>query len=158
SDDYHGTRVADPYRWLEDPASAGYAQWIADENTVTERFLAAIPDRGALKTRLTALWDYERFGVPVREGNEIFFERSSGLRTQSELYVIDAPRFEPRSLLDPNALSKDGTVALSGLVPSRDGLLLAYGLAVAGSDWKEWHVRDVKTGKDLPERIQWVKF
>ena len=158
SDDYHGTRVADPYRWLEDPTSAGYQEWISEENALTERFFSTIPDRGALRTRLTALWDYERFGVPVREGEEIFFERNSGLQNQSVLYVIDAPRFEPRELLDPNALSKDGTVALSGLVPVAGRELLAYGLAVAGSDWKEWHVRDVKTGKDLPERIQWVKF
>jgi prolyl oligopeptidase len=157
-DDYQGTRVADPYRWLEDPTSPGYQEWIAAENALTERFLSTIPDREALRKRLTELWDYERFGVPVREGSQIFFERNSGLQNQSVLYVIDSPRFEPRELLDPNTLSKDGTIALSGIVPSRDGTLLAYGLAVAGSDWKEWHVRDVKTGKDLPERIQWVKF
>ena len=157
-DDYHGTRVADPYRWLEDPTSPGYEEWIAAENALTERFLSTIPDREPLRKRLTELWDYERFGVPLREGNQIFFERNSGLQNQSVLYVIDAPRFEPRELLDPNTLSKDGTIALSGVVPSRDGALLAYGLAVAGSDWNEWHVRDVKTGKDLPERIQWVKF
>ena len=157
-DDYHGTRVADPYRWLEDPTSPGYEEWIAAENALTERFLSTIPDREPLRKRLTELWDYERFGVPLREGNQIFFERNSGLQNQSVLYLNDAPRFEPRELLDPNTLSKDGTIALSGVVPSRDGALLAYGLAVAGSDWNEWHVRDVKTGKDLPERIQWVKF
>jgi prolyl oligopeptidase len=157
-DDYHGTKVADPYRWLEDPTSPGYTEWIEAENTVTFDFLKTIPDREALRSRLTSLWDYERFGVPFREGPEIFFERNSGLQNQSVVYVIDTPRFEPRQLLDPNILSKDGTVALSGMAPSRDGKLLAYGVAVAGSDWQEWRVRDVTTGQDLPDHIQWVKF
>jgi prolyl oligopeptidase len=157
-DDYHGTKVPDPYRWLEDPSSPGYTEWIDAENTVTFDFLKTIPDREALRSRLTALWDYERFGVPFREGPEIFFERNSGLQNQSVVYVIDTPRFEPRQLLDPNILSKDGTVALSGMAPSRDGKLLAYGVAVAGSDWQEWHVQDVKTGEERPDRIQWVKF
>ena len=134
-DDYHGTKVPDPYRWLEDPSSAGYTEWIDTEDKVTFDFLKTIPDREKIRARLTALWDYERFGVPFREGPEIFFERNSGLQNQSVVYVIDTPRFEPRQLLDPNVLSKDGTVALSGMVPSRDGKLLAYGVAVAGSDW-----------------------
>ena len=157
-DDYHGTKVADPYRWLEDPSSPGYQEWIAEENALTERFLSAIPQRAALRDRLTALWDYERYEVPFREGNRVFFARNSGLQAQAVLYVVDMPRFEPRMLLDPNTLSKDGTVALSGTVPSRDGALLAYGIAEAGSDWEEWRVRKVDTGEDLPDRIQWVKF
>jgi prolyl oligopeptidase len=156
-DDYHGTKVADPYRWLEDPSSPGYTEWIDAENTLTFDLLKTIPDREALRSRLTALWDYERFGVPLREGPEIFFERNSGLQNQSVVYVIDTPRFEPRQLLDPNILSKDGTVALTGLAPSRDGKLFAYALSVAGSDWQEWRVRDVKSGQDLPDHVQWVK-
>jgi prolyl oligopeptidase len=157
-DDYHGTKVADPYRWLEDPSSPGYREWIVAENAVTERFLSTLPDRAALRERLTALWDYERYDVPVREGNRVFYERNSGLQPQAVLYVVDLPRFEPRVLLDPNTLSKDGTVALTGTVPSRDGSLLAYGVAEAGSDWQEWRVRKVDSGQDLPDRIQWVKF
>jgi prolyl oligopeptidase len=156
-DDFHGTKVADPYRWLEDPSSPGYHEWIDAENAVTERFLAALPDRQPLRERLTALWDYERYEVPVREGNRVFYQRNSGLQPQAVLYVVDLPRFEPRPLLDPNTLSKDGTVALTGTVPSRDAKLLAYGVAEAGSDWQEWRVRKVDTGEDLPDRIQWVK-
>jgi prolyl oligopeptidase len=157
-DDYHGTKVADPYRWLEDPSSPGYREWIDAENAVTERFLSSLPDRGPLRERLTALWDYERYEVPVREGNRVFYQRNSGLQPQAVLYVVDLPRFEPRPLLDPNTLSKDGTVAVTGTVPSRDASLLAYGIAEAGSDWQEWRVKKVDTGEDLPDRIQWVKF
>ncbi|HZX41254.1 MAG TPA: prolyl oligopeptidase family serine peptidase, partial [Myxococcaceae bacterium] len=157
-DNYHGTKVADPYRWLEDPSSPGYQEWIDAENALTQRFLATIPDRPALRERLTELWDYERYDVPYREGNRVFFERNSGLQAQPVLHVVDLPRFEPRVLLDPNTLSKDGTVALADAVPSRDGALLAYGVAEAGSDWEEWRVRKVDTGEDLPDRIQWVKF
>ncbi|HTS80284.1 MAG TPA: prolyl oligopeptidase family serine peptidase [Myxococcaceae bacterium] len=157
-DDYHGTKVADPYRWLEDPASPGYQEWIDAEQSLTERFLSTIPDRGPLRERLTALWDYERYGVPFREGKRVFFERNSGLQNQPVLHVVDLPRFEPRVLLDPNTLSKDGTVALARAVPSRDASLVAYGLAEAGSDWEEWRVRKTDTGEDLPDRIQWVKF
>ena len=157
-DDYHGTKVADPYRWLEDPSSPGYREWIDAENTLTEGVLSKIPDRAELRDRLTALWDYERYDVPIREGNHVFFERNTGLQAQSVLYVVDLPRFEPRVLLDPNTLSTDGTVALTGTVPSRDGTLLAYGVAEAGSDWQEWRVRKVDTGQDLPDKIKWVKF
>ena len=157
-EDYHGTKVADPYRWLEDPSSPGYREWIDAENTLTERFLSSIPDRAALKERLTALWDYERYEVPIREGNRVFFERNSGLQPQPVLYVVDLPRFEPRVLIDPNTLIKDGTMALSDTVPSRDGTLLAYGVAEAGSDWEEWRVRNAGSGEDLEDRIKWVKF
>ncbi len=91
-DDYHGTKVADPYRWLEDPSSPGYREWIDAENAVTERFLSTLPDRGPLRDRLTALWDYERYEVPVREGNRVFYQRNSGLQPQPVLYVVDLPR------------------------------------------------------------------
>jgi len=156
-DDYHGTKVADPYRWLEDPSSPGYQEWIDAENALTERWLSSIPDRATLRDRLTALWDYERYTVPFREGNRIFFQRNSGLQAQPVLYVVDLPRFEPRVLLDPNTLSKDGTVALAGTSASRDGALLAYGMAEAGSDWVEWRVRKADSGEDLPDRIRWTK-
>ena len=157
-DDYHGTKVADPYRWLEDPSSPGYREWIDAENTLTERVLSTIPDRAAIKERLTALWDYERYEVPIREANRVFYERNSGLQPQPVLYVVDLPRFEPRVLIDPNTLIEDGTMALTGTVPSRDGKLLAYGVAEAGSDWEEWRVREVDTGHERPDRLKWVKF
>jgi len=157
-DDYHGTRVADPYRWLEDPDSAETRAWVEAENKVTFAFLESIPARAKLKERLTRLWDYERFGVPQKEGARYFFTRNTGLQNQSVIYSSESLDGEPKPLLDPNALSADGTVALSGQVPSDDGGKLAYGLATAGSDWQEWKVRDVATGRDLDDRLRWVKF
>jgi prolyl oligopeptidase len=157
-DDYHGTRVADPYRWLEDPDSPETRAWVEAENRVTFAYLEAIPAREMLKKRLTKLWDYEKFGVPSKEGDRYFFSRNSGLQNQSVLYTTTSIDGEPRVLLDPNTLTADGTVALSGLEPSDDGALLAYGLASAGSDWQEWKVRDVKTGRDLSDHLRWIKF
>ena len=156
-DDYHGTKVADPYRWLEDPTSPGYREWITAENALTEKILSSIPARDAIRDRLTALWNYERYEVPYREDSRVFYEHNTGLQNQSVLYVVDLPRFEPRILLDMNTFSKDGTTALTGTAPSMDGKLLAYGVAATGSDWQEWRVRDVETGQDLPDRIQWAK-
>ncbi|GAC1464270.1 MAG: prolyl oligopeptidase family serine peptidase [Isosphaeraceae bacterium] len=157
-DDYHGTRVADPYRWLEDPDSPETRAWIEAENRVTFAFLESIPARSKLKARLTRLWDYEKFGVPSREGERYFFSRNSGLQNQSVILTTTSLEDEANVLLDPNTLSADGTVALSGQSASDDGALLAYGLASAGSDWQEWKVRDVKTGHDLSDRLQWIKF
>ena len=157
-DDYHGRKVADPYRVLEDPAAPATRQWITAENKVTEAYLAAVPEREELKKRLTRLWDYVRFGTPgVKEGR-YFYTRNDGLQNQSVLYWSDRLDGEPRVLLDPNKLSADGTVALSGTTVSDDGKLLAYGLAKAGSDWQEWHVRRVDTGEDLADELKWVKF
>jgi prolyl oligopeptidase len=158
SDDYHGTRVADPYRWLESADSPETRAWIDAENDLTARFLEGIPERPGIRARLEDLWNYERYGVPVARGGKYFFLRNDGLQNQSVLHVLDALDGEPRVLLDPNALSPDGTVALSGFVPADDGRLLAYGLAERGSDWEEWRVRDVATGADLPDRVRWVKF
>jgi len=158
TDDYHGTRVADPYRWLEDPDSPETRAWVEAENRVTFAFLETIPARSHLRKRLTKLWDYEKFGVPSKEGGRYFYTRNSGLQNQGVLYSTTALGDEAKALLDPNALSKDGTVALSGLEASGDGGLLAYGLASAGSDWQEWKVRDVTTGNDLPDRLNWIKF
>ncbi|ATB36907.1 prolyl endopeptidase [Cystobacter fuscus] len=157
-DDYHGTKVADPYRWLENPDSPESRQWIEAENQLTFGYLEKIPLRSRLKQRMTELWDYERFSVPWKEGSRYFFFRNDGLQNQSVLYTADSLSAEPRVLLDPNTLSADGTVALSGQDITDDGNLLAYGVATAGSDWKELRVRDVRTGKDLPDIIKWVKF
>ncbi|WNG21945.1 S9 family peptidase [Cystobacter fuscus] len=157
-DDYHGTKVADPYRWLENPDSPESRQWIEAQNQLTFGYLEKIPLRSRLKQRMTELWDYERFSVPWKQGSRYFFFRNDGLQSQSVLYTADSLSAEPRVLLDPNTLSSDGTVALAGQNITDDGHLLAYGVATAGSDWKELRVRDVRTGKDLPDIIKWVKF
>ncbi|MCP4571056.1 MAG: S9 family peptidase [bacterium] len=158
TDDYHGTSVVDPYRWLEDVDSEETHAWVAAENEVTFGFLADIPEREQYKARLTEIWNYERFGTPKREGNRIFFNKNNGLQNQSVLYVQDGPDAEPRVLLDPNTLSEDGTVSLGGTSVSRDGRWLAWSKSVSGSDWRTWHIRDVDTGEDLPDVIEWSKF
>jgi prolyl oligopeptidase len=157
-DDYHGKAIADPYRWLEDPNSEESQAWIAAQNEVTFAYLNDIPIRETLKQRLTKLWDYEKFGTPFKEGDRYFYFKNDGLQNQSVLYTLPTLDAEPRVLLDPNTLSTDGTIALSGLSLSEDARLMAYGISVAGSDWQEWKVRDVETGEDLPDRLQWIKF
>src|SRR4051812_11894883 len=157
SDTYHGTAVADPYRWLEEYSDQTNA-WIAAENKLTFGYLESIPERGAIKERITQLWNYEKYGVPFKEGGRYFYSKNDGLQNQSVLYTLDSLTAQPRVLLDPNTLSKDGTVALAGTAVTDDGKLLAYGVADAGSDWNTWKVRDVATGKDLDEKVEWVKF
>ncbi len=157
-DDYHGTSVADPYRWLEDANSDETKAWVTAQNTLTQSFLAKIPARAAIKERLTQLWNYEKFGTPFKEGGRYFYSRNDGLQNQSVLYTEDKLGEKPRVLLDPNTLATDGTVALAGLAVSPNGKYLAYGTAASGSDWNEWKVRDIDTGKDTPDQLQWVKF
>jgi prolyl oligopeptidase len=157
-DDYHGLKVADPYRWLEDADSADTKAWVEEENKLTFRYLKEISYRGAIRDRLLKLWNYERFTVPEQQGGRYFYQHNNGLQNQNVLLVAESLNAEPRILLDPNTLSADGTVALSGTAISDDGKLLAYGTAASGSDWMEWHVRDVGTGKELPDSIKWVKF
>jgi prolyl oligopeptidase len=157
-DDYHGTKVADPYRWLEDTDSAETHAWVEAENKLTFGYLDQLPYRQAIHDRLTKLWNYERFSVPSQHGGRYFFQHNTGLQQQNVLLVAESLNAEPRVLLDPNTLSTDGTVALAGDAISDDGKLMAYGIATSGSDWNEWHVRDIDTGKDLPDDIKWVKF
>jgi prolyl oligopeptidase len=157
-DDYHGVKVSDPYRWLEDTDSADTHDWVEAENKLTFSYLDKIPYRGAIRDRLTKLWNYERFTVPGQQGGRYFYGHNDGLQNQDVLLVADSLNAPPRVLLDPNTLSSDGTVALAGTAITDDGKLMAYGTAVSGSDWLEWHVRDVDTGKDLPDLIKWVKF
>ena len=157
-DDYHGVKVADPYRWLEDLDSAETRQWVEAENKLTFAFLNSIPQRAAIRERLTKLWNFEKYGVPFKEGNRYFYTRNSGLQNQSVLYTVNTLEAQPQMVLDPNALSTDGTVAVSGLQVSPDGKLLAYSLSASGSDWQEWKVRDVATSKDLSDDLKWVKF
>ncbi|MEH2161940.1 MAG: prolyl oligopeptidase family serine peptidase [Nostoc sp.] len=157
-DNYHGTSVADPYRWLEDPDSEETKTWIESQNQITFGYLSEIPAREKIKQRLTKLWDYEKYGIPFKEGERYFYFKNDGLQNQSVLYTLKTLEGEPKVLLDPNKLSEDGTVALSGLSISEDGKLLAYGLSTSGSDWQEWKVRDVETGEDLQDHLKWIKF
>jgi len=157
-DDYHGVQVADPYRWLEDPDTDESRQWIEAQNQVTFTYLKDISARESLKQRLTQLWNYEKYGIPFKRENRYFYFKNDGLQNQSVLYTLPSLDAEPRVLLDPNTLSEDGTVALSGLAISEDANLMAYGLSTSGSDWQEWKVRDVETGEDLPDHLKWIKF
>ena len=157
-DDYHGTQVKDPYRWLEDLDSADTAAWVNEQNQVTFRYLEQISARDPIKQRVTQLWNYERFGIPFKEGNRYFYFKNDGLQNQNVLYTLTELDAKPQILLDPNTFSEDGTVALSDISISKDGNLIAYGTSTSGSDWQEWKVREIETGKELTDCIQWVKF
>ncbi|HLO50944.1 MAG TPA: prolyl oligopeptidase family serine peptidase [Kamptonema sp.] len=157
-DEYHGTKVADPYRWLEDPDSEETQAWIESQNQVTLTYLSKIPAREKIKQRLTQLWDYEKYSIPFKEGDRYFYFKNDGLQNQSVLYTLTSLDGEASILIDPNTLSEDGTVALSGIAISENGKLMAYGLSASGSDWQEWKIRDVETGKDLSDHLKWIKF
>ncbi|MFT7642885.1 MAG: prolyl oligopeptidase [Pirellulaceae bacterium] len=158
TDDYHGTEVADPYRWLEDTDSKETAAWVQAQNDVTFGYLKQIPQRQPLLERLTKLWNYERYGLPVKRGERYFYNYNNGLQNQSVLYVADGLAGEPRLLLDPNNLSDDGTTAVKSWKASTDGNMLAYSLAEDGSDWQQWRVLDVATGELLSDHLKWSKF
>jgi prolyl oligopeptidase len=157
-DDYNGVKVADPYRPLENPDAPESRQWIEAEDKITFDFLKTIPERDGIRKRLTEVWDYERFGIPFKENDRYFFSKNSGLQNQNVLYTAANFSEKPRELLDPNLLTKDGTIALGGMDVTEDSKLMAYGLAASGSDWQQWKVRDVGTGKDRADVIDWVKF
>jgi prolyl oligopeptidase len=157
-DDYFGEKIADPYRWLEQLDSPQTKAWIEAQNKVTFPYLEKIPQRAAYKERLTQLWNYERFGMPVKGGERYFYTRNDGLQNQSVLYVADSLDGAPRVLLDPATLLADGTAALAAWIPSEDGKRIAYGIQEAGSDWEQWKVRDVATGKDGEEQLKGVKW
>src|SRR5574341_597560 len=157
-DDYFGTKVPDPYRWLEDVDSPETRSWVEAENRVTCGFLEQIPERDAIRQRLTRAWNYARYGPPFRKGGRYFFFKNDGLQNQAVLYQQATLDAEPQVLLDPNTLSADGTVALSVTEVSEDGRYLCYGTAASGSDWNEFRVRDVATGRDLSDHLRWVKF
>lgn len=157
-DTYHGVEVPDPYRWLEDPATPEAKAWIEAQNKITFAFLESIPEREAIRARVTELWDYERFGQPSKEGDFYVFSKNDGLQNQNVIYVAESLDATPRVLIDPNKLSEDGTVALTGVEFTDDGKLMAYGTSASGSDWQEWRVRNVASGKDLNDHVKWVKF
>ncbi len=159
-DDHHGTKVADPYRWLEDDVRVNpdVKAWVEAENAVTFGYLEKLPQRTMLKDRLTKLWNYERFSSPSKQGSRYVFSKNDGLQNQAVLYVqrrLDGPS---DVLLDPNSWSKDGTVALSGTSFSEDGKFLAYGVQDAGSDWNTWKVMNVETKAVLDDELKWLKF
>jgi prolyl oligopeptidase len=155
--DYFGTRVADPYRWLEDADLPETAKWVEANNAITEGYLAG-PERESIRKRLTELYDYPRTSAPEKQGTRYFLKRNTGLQNQSVLFVREGLKGAERVLIDPNALSADGTVALTSYSATQDGALLGYSLSRSGSDRQEIYVRDVATGKDLADKILWAKF
>ena len=154
----HGVKIDDPYRWLEDDNAEETKAWVKAQNEVTFGYLKSLPKRDAIEARLTELWNYERVGMPFRRGGRWFFTHNSGLQNQSVLMTADALDGEPRLLLDPNAMSKDGTTSLKDYEPSEDGKLIAYGVSEAGSDWTTIRVREISSGQDREDVVRWVKF
>ncbi|HYN82364.1 MAG TPA: prolyl oligopeptidase family serine peptidase [Gemmatimonadaceae bacterium] len=156
-DDYHGVKVADHYRGLEDPDSPQTKAWVQAQNAVTFGYLGAIPERVAIRNRLTQMWNYPRFDAPYKSGGRYFQFQNTGLQNQPVLFVRNG-NGPWRVLLDPNTLSADGTVALNASEPSPDGNFVAYATTVSGSDWQEIRIRNVEARRDLPEQLKWVKF
>ena len=157
-DDYFGTRVSDPYRWMEDVDSAEIAAWVEAENELTRGYLAEVPARRTMQMRLMELINFERYTAPARRGTRYFYSHNSGLQNQNVLYWQEGLRGEPKVLLDANLFSADGTVAIGGISLTDNGRLAAYAIADAGSDWMTWRVREVATGVDLPDVVEWSKF
>ncbi len=158
TDDYFGTKVADPYRWLEDDNSAETAAWVKAENEVTEDYLSQIPFRAQIRERLTDIWNYPRYSTPTKKGDYYYYFKNDGLQNQSVLYRLKNLNGEPEIFLDPNKLSADGTVALGSVHFSKDNKYMAYSISKSGSDWTEFFVMDTETGKQLDDHLEWVKF
>lgn len=159
TDDYFGTKIADPYRWLEDDNSTETKNWVAEQNKVTYSYLDKITYREKIRSRLKELWNYGKASAPFKKGDRFFWYKNDGLQNQSVLYYQkDTCCDKGEVLLDPNTLSSDGTTALNEMQISKNGKLMAYGISKAGSDWVEIHVKDISTKQDLPDVIKWVKF
>ena len=157
-DDYFGTKVPDPYRWMENVDSGEVKTWVDAENRLTRGYLDDVPGREKMHARLMEITNFERYSPPTRKGSRYFYDHNTGLQNQSVVFWQEGLTGEPKVLLDPNTMSKDGTVALSGMSVTEDGRLAAYAIAEAGSDWVKWHVREVATGQDLPDLVEWSKF
>lgn len=157
-EDYHGTQVADPYRWMEDLDSPETRAWVSAEGKLTDDYLASIKEREPLRKRIATLYDYEKFGTPFHEGGRYFYTHNSGMQDQSVLYAIRRLGDEATVVLDPNTLSPDGKLIVTGYEAGRDGRHLAYGVSEAGSDWTDWRVRDLESGKDLPDVARYTKY
>jgi prolyl oligopeptidase len=158
SDNFHGTIVKDPYRWMEDPEADETTRWVAAQNELTFGFIRSEPSRAAIEARLTELWNYPKYSLPYKHGDRYFFSKNDGLQNQSVRYMQESLEGEAKVILDPNTLSEDGTIALRAEQYNKDGTLLAYGLSESGSDWQEIHIRNVDTGKDYDDVIKWCKF
>ncbi|MDE2137337.1 MAG: S9 family peptidase, partial [Gammaproteobacteria bacterium] len=158
SDNFFGTRVADPYRWLEDLGSPAVEQWVAAQNAGSRPRLEALPQRAWLKTRLTQLWDYERYELPLKRGPHYFYLHNDGTQNQSVLYVSERLDAAGRVLFDPNTVRADATVALVAFTPDEQGSVVAYATADGGTDWQIWHFRRVSDGTDLPGEVRFTKF
>ncbi len=156
-DTYHGVKVPDPYRWLEDDTSADTAKWVEAQNKVTFAYLEKIPFRARLTDRLKQLYNYAKYSAPSRKGDYFFFRKNDGLQNQSVLYIQKGIEGKPEVLLDPNTWSSDGTVLLNAFAPSKDAKLAVYGISRSGSDWQEYNVLDLTTRKPLADKIEWVK-
>jgi prolyl oligopeptidase len=159
-DDFHGSKVEDPYRWLEDDVRTNteVADWVTQQNKLTFDYLKSIPQRETILKRMTELWNYEKINAPFKRGGRYYFSRNDGLQNQNVIYQQDTLDSEPRVLLDPNSWSKDGTVALSGMAYSDDGRFVAYGIQQAGSDWNTWRIMEIDSGKVLEDELKWIKF
>jgi prolyl oligopeptidase len=157
-DDYGGTRIADPYRWMEALDSNEVAQWVKASNDVTHAYLRSLPLREHFNKRITELWNYPRTGLPIVEGGKLFYARNSGLQRQSPVFMRAGVSSPPSLVIDPNVISADGSVSLSQWAPSPDAKLLAYGLSEGGADWTTVHVRDLSTGRDLADEVRWMRF
>ena len=157
-DDFFGTKVTDPYRWLEDTDSPETIAWVNAQNILTSAFLEKLPDRARFREALTKLFNYERYTVPDWQGHRYLYRKNDGLQNQSVIYTLKKLSDAPRVLLDPNQLASDGTVAVTSTTVSEDGRLLAYGVATSGSDWNEIRVRDIEADQDLPDVVKWIKF
>lgn len=157
-DTYFGEKVADPYRWLEDADSPETRAWVTAENQLTFAYLDKIPQREPIRRRLTALYQYERFAAPLLVNGRYFYSRNTGLQNQNIIFVQDGIHAAPRMLIDPNTLSSDGTAAVDGFAVNHNASLVAYAVAQAGSDWSTWKIRDITTGQDRPDTLQWTKF
>jgi prolyl oligopeptidase len=155
---YFGTKVPDPYRWLENDTSEETKKWVIAQNELTFSYLKSIPCREQIIKRLTDIFNYEKYSAPFKQGNRYFFYKNNGLQNQSVLYMLDKLEGEPKELLDPNTLSKEGTTSLATAEVSKDAKYLAYAVSVGGSDWNEIYVKNIETGKQLDDHIKWVKF
>ena len=157
-DDYHGTRIADPYRWMENLGSPETGAWIAAQNALTRSYLDNLPYRETLRKRITELWDYPKVGLPFREGGRLFYRKNSGLQKQSVLLMRRSLSGPPQVVLDPNKLWPDGSTALFGYSASPNGKLLVYAASEGGADWQTLRVRDLTTLRDLTDNVRWVRF
>ena len=157
-DDYFGIKIADPYRWMEELDSTEVADWVATENKLTFEYLEHVPMREHFRKRITELWNYPRTSIPLREAGHFFYDKNSGLQRQSPVYMRTSLTASPTLVIDPNALSPDGSISLSRYVPSPDARLLAYALSQGGADWQTLHVREIATGRDLPDEVKWMRF